>query len=146
MKGKTQSILLQVAFKQAAARGLDTAATKLLTSQFYVLLQELHTEIGIDADDGAARGGGGGNWGGGAKKPAFVNPTDAVSFTLADGASWVDFRPSKTSGTVKAGFPDFKSSDGKESAYIYNQDGTPIPATVAILAAADGMATLAAPM
>ena len=145
MKGKTQSILLQVAFKQAAARGEDVATTKLLTSQFYVLLQELHTEIGIDADDGAQSGGGGGG-GKFPKKPAFQPPTDALPFTLADGSSWIDYRAAKTSGSVKPKFPDFKSADGKESAYIYDQNGTPIPETVAIAAAADAMTALVAPM
>jgi len=147
MKGKTQSILLQVAFKEAAARGQDVAATKLLTSQFYVLLQELHTEIGINAEDGAQRGGGGGGGGGGfPSKPAFQAPADSIPFTLADGTTWIDYRPSKTSGSVKPKFPDFKTADGKESAYIYDQNGNPVANTVPIMAAADAIADLVAPM
>ena len=157
MNGKTQSILLQVGFKEAAAQlrdydGADdrTAAIKLLTSQYYVLLQELHTEIGIDADDGAfaPRGGGGprkvtsGGSGGGTWTP----PADAIPFTTSSGAAWIDYRPSKTSGSVKPKFPDFKSADGDQSAYIYDQQGNPLTETLALIAAADAMASLVAPM
>ena len=149
MNGKTQSILLQVAFKEAAKRGGDGANTKLLTSQFYVMLQELHSEMNIDADDGAyaPRGGGGSP-----RKPStsggggFTPPTSATPFTTSDGTKWLDYRQAKTNGDVKPKFPDFKTEDGKESAYIYDQQGTPVPATIEILAAADAMASLAAPM
>jgi hypothetical protein len=145
MNGKTKSILLQVAFKEAAARGEDVAATKLLTSQFYVLLQELHGEIGIDPDEGQARGGGGGGRNFPAK-PRMATPTSAIPFATADGTTWLDYRTAKINNEVKANFPDFKTSDGKTSVWAYDRDGTPVAEAAELTAAADSVAALTAPM
>jgi len=146
MHGKTKSIILQVAFKQAAARGEDVAATKLLTSQFYVLLQELHSEIGIDAEDQPARGGGGGGGGGFPSKPKMETPASAVPFTMADGSTWVDYRAAKANGEVVKGFPEFKTTDAKTSIWEYTQNGTPVPEAAPLIAAANAIAALIAPM
>jgi len=149
MRGKTQSIILQVAFKEAAARGLDVAATKLLTSQFYVLLQELHSEIGINADDGAPKGGGGGG-GGWPAKEKMATPESAVAFTTADGITWLDYRQAKARNEVVAKFPDFKtvdqSKENGQSVWAYTQNGAPVPEAAALIAAADAIIALAAPM
>ena len=147
MNGKTKSIILQVAFKEAAARGADVAATKLLTSQFYVLLQELHDELGINAEEGAPRGGGGGGGGGNfAAKPRMATPASARPFTMSDGGTWLDYRPAKSAGEVVPGFPDFKTTDGKTSVWEYTKDGTPVPEADDLAKAANAIAALAAPM
>ena len=141
MNGKTKSIILQVAFKEAAAQtGGDATACRALTSTFYTTLIELHESLGINPDEG-----GGKSWGGkksyetGAAKigGGFTPPADAVNFTHA-GAPWVDYSASKESGSVKPRFPDFKTADGKESVYIYDQNGTPTTEGEGLVASAGG--------
>lgn len=143
MQGKTQSIILQVAFKAAVQTGADIPAIKLLTSQYYVLLQELHDEIGINADDGAYTPKGGG--GGGSSfpsKPKMATPPSALPFTTSDGITWLDYRTAKSNSEVVPGFPDFKTTDGKTSVWEYTKDGTPVPEATALTAAANAMALL----
>ena len=145
MNGKTQSILLQVAFKQAADRGGDVAETKTLTSAFYGLLSDLHAELNINADDGAYTGG---NSGGGRSFPPRERkalPASVTQFTDADGVTWNDFRAAKTAGDVVAKHPEFKTTDSKKSVWEHAQDGSPNPEATALKAAADQMASLTAP-
>ncbi len=155
MYGKTKSIILQVAFKEAAA-GLDGSREisdiKLLTSQYYVLLQELHAEIGIDPDDEAPKPWANKSSGGGGftPKPKMETPASAVAFTTADGTVWLDYRAAKAKSEVVKGFPEFKTVDQTkgvgQSIWEYSQDGTPVPEAIELINAANAIATLTAPM
>ena len=139
MNGKTKSIILQVAFKQAAVGGLSIDQIKSTTNQLYTMLIELHTELGIEPDEGRASGGGGGGF---TPKPRMATPASAVAFTIADGSQWLDYRASKVDGSVKPKFPDFKTADGKESVYEFGLDGATNPAFAELAAASDKLASL----
>jgi hypothetical protein len=76
----------------------------------------------------------------------MARPASAVDFTASDGEGWIDYRAAKAAGEVKPKFPDFKTADGKGSVYIYDLDGQPTAEAVALVAAADAMASLTAPM
>ena len=70
MNGKTKSILLQVAFKEAVTSvntqgTYDNDAVEERTRDFYNTLIGLHDQLGIDAEDGRGSGGGGRRSGGG---------------------------------------------------------------------------------
>ncbi len=145
MYGKTQSILLQVAFKLAATRDIPVAEVKALTHEYYTLLIDLHTVNGIDADDQPKRGGGGGSGGGYASKPKMATPASAVSFTTADGSTWLDYRASKIDGSVKPKFPDFKTADGKESVYEFGLNGEVNPAFAELVTAVETFTSLTDP-
>ncbi len=121
MNGKTQSILLQVAFKRAASPEGSANAVRALTAEYYGILISLHEQFGINADEGAGRGhGGDGNY---TKTPRMATPTSAVPFTAENGTAWLDYRAAKVAGEVKPKFPDFKTVDGKDSVYEYGLDG-----------------------
>jgi hypothetical protein len=144
MNGKTRSIILQVAFKEAADLHLDTPeATKDTTRVFYNVLIDLHTELGIEPDEGAPRGGGGS--GGFTPKPRMATPTTAVAFALADGTPWLDYRACKIDGSVKPKFPDFKTSDGKTSVYEFGLDGATNPQFAELVAASEKVSSLVDP-
>jgi hypothetical protein len=146
MNGKTKSIILQVAFKEAAARGGSVSDTKDLTREFYDSLISLHTHLAIEPDDGAPRGGGGGGGGGGfTPKPRMATPPTAVAFALADGTPWLDYRACKVDGSVKPKFPDFKTSDGKASVYEFGLDGATNPQFAELVAASEKVSSLVNP-
>ncbi len=118
IKGRTRSILLQVAFKEAANG--DVKATELLTAQYYTMLLDLHDAMSIDPEDGGfTRGSGGGR----AKTSTFVKPT-AETF-IYEGVLVEDFRAAKAApgSTVNANYPDFKTADGSEISGITNDSG-----------------------
>ena len=119
IKGRTRSILLQVAFKEAASEGADVGTTKLLTAQYYTMLLDLHDELSIDPEEGGfTRGSGGGR-----AKSTFVKPV-AETF-IYEGVLVEDFRAAKAApgSTVNANYPDFKTADGTEIAGITNDKG-----------------------
>ncbi|KKL59860.1 hypothetical protein LCGC14_2211070, partial [marine sediment metagenome] len=136
----------QVAFKEAASdrRVLDILDLSKETAAHYQLLMDLHTSLGIEADESAPRGGGGGG-GGFTPKPRMATPASAIAFTIADGSQWLDYRASKVDGSVKPKFPDFKTADGKESVYEFGLDGAPTPQFAELAAAADGITALTDP-
>lgn len=139
MNGKTKSILLQVAMKLAvestSAQGLyDNESVKTRTKDFYAMLGGLHAELGIDADEGRGRGGNGG--GGSTRKPL---PESVTTFT-SEGVEWYDFRKAKDNKDVAAGHPEFKTTDFKESVWMYEKDGSPKPEAAVLVTAADGVA------
>lgn len=151
MNGKTKSIILQVAFKEAAADRRaqpDSLNLKAETAAHYQLLIDLHTELGIEADESAPhrsdpRASSGAAY---ASKPRTATPASAIPFTTSDGTTWLDYRPAKTASEVVPGFPDFKTTDGKTSVWEYTKDGTPVPEAEALASAAAAMASLTAPM
>ena len=143
MNGKTQSILLQVAFKRAASPEGTADAVRALTAEYYAVLVSLHEQLGINPDEGAGRGrGGDGNY---AKAPRMATPASAIAFTIADGSQWLDYRASKVDGSVKPKFPDFKTADGKESVYEFGLDGATNPAFAELAAASDKLTSLTDP-
>ena len=144
MNGKTQSILLQVAFKQgasfcAARPEFGLPEVEETTAQFYQTLLTLHNRFGIEPDDGA-----------GTKRsypPRSSSqssgpkplPSKATKFVL-DGTEWTDYRAAKTAGEVVPRHPDFKA--GQESVWQFLQDGSPNGVFTALAAAADVTAQL----
>ncbi len=123
IKGRTRSILLQVAFKEASSNddigATDVTATKLLTTQYYTMLLDLHDELNINPEDGGfTRGSGGGR-----APSTFVKP-EAETF-IYEGVLVEDFRVAKAApgSTVNANYPDFKTADGSEIAGITNEKG-----------------------
>jgi hypothetical protein len=130
MDDRTKSILLQVAFKEAA--GSDTLEeVENKTVQFFELLVALHEKLGINPE--TKSGGGGGRKTSG--KPAPVGESFIV-----DGEIYTDFRDAKSapnSGLNKK-YPDFKrESDGK-GFWLYSQEGEPNEEVKPLVAAADG--------
>jgi len=121
IKGRTRSILLQVAFKEAAAiQGEGVVDVKTLTANFYTMLLNLHDELGIDPEDGGFTRGGARS---AAKTSTFVKP-EAETF-IYNGVLVEDFRAAKAApgSTVNANYPDFKTADGSEIAGITNDSG-----------------------
>lgn len=151
MLGKTQSILLQVAFKEAVsslvAQGIFAEEeVSARTEAFFATLVKLHEKLGIDSDETGAKGGG--NWqrnsAPAARAPKAL-PEGVTVFTDSDGISWNDYRDAKRKGAVVSGFPEFKTTDNKTSVWIYKQDGSPDERAVALIAAADAMKSLVDP-
>ncbi|KKL78091.1 hypothetical protein LCGC14_2028290 [marine sediment metagenome] len=122
IKGRTRSILLQVAFKEAAEdrrAQQESLDIKKQTAGYYDMLIELHGELNIDPEDGGfTRGSGGGR-----APSTFVKP-DAETF-IYNGVLVEDFRVAKAApgSTVNANYPDFKTADGSEIAGITNDKG-----------------------
>jgi len=143
INGRSKSILLQVAFKEASSAD-SLAEIKLLTSQYYTMLLELHDELNIDPEDGAFKRGG--NSGGRSNQSTFTPP---VGETFIYNSVLVeDFRAAKAApgSSLKPNWPDFKTveqteiagvTNNKGAAWLYAQDGTPVEATAALVTAAD---------
>ncbi len=138
---KGKSILLQVAFKEAVPATLGTnKSVKDTTVEFFNILTELHDQFGISPD---TSGGGGG--GGGRKAPDL--PSTVTQFTDSEGQTWYDFREALAKGqVVKEGHPEFKSTDFKQSEWIYDKQGNEKENAIPLREAADNMKSLAAPM
>ena len=123
IKGRTRSILLQVAFKEAAEdrrAQQDSLDIAKQTAGYYQMLVDLHGELSIDPEDGGfTRGSGGGR----AKQSTFVKPI-AETF-IYEGVLVEDFRAAKAApgSTVNANYPDFKTADGSEISGITNDSG-----------------------
>lgn len=134
---RSKSILLQVAFKEAAQKTDDVDELKNKSIEFYTMLAELHEELGLSLEDdnrGRRR-----NQGGGKQRQL---PKGANIF-FVDGDKWVDFREAKTNNEVKAGFPDFKPFDDfRQGIWVVDQDGNPNDEAVKLVQAADGAAKL----
>ncbi len=145
INGRSRSILLQVAFKEAATSGADVSEVRTLTASFYNMLIDLHAELNIDPEDGAFKSKGGGNsgWNKGPSAPAPQGETFMFNGILVE-----DFRTAKAApgSTVKANYPDFKTATGDEiagitnpkgAAWLYLQDGSPNENVKELVTAAD---------
>jgi hypothetical protein len=119
IKGRSRSILLQVAFKESVREGEDTTATKLRTVELYTMLLDLHDELKIDPEDGGYTRGGGGS----PRASTFVKP-DSETF-IFEGVLVEDFRAAKSAAgsTLKPNYPDFKTADGSAIANVTNDQG-----------------------
>jgi hypothetical protein len=150
----SRSILLQVAFKEAASAILGTAGNLAeLTTEYFNTLVSLHEKFGIEIKDREyGKGGGGGgqrSFGGGFSSTGGTSkplPVGVIEFTDASGTAWVDYRPAKATGDVVAKHPDFKTADHKQSEWLFKQDGTENATAVTLATAADQMADLVAPL
>lgn len=143
---RSNSILLQVAFKEAATASLGTnASVKDLTREYYTTLVELHAELGIEITDDKPRRQGSFGSGGGASAPKPL-PANVTPFTDSASVGWNDFRAAKASESVSPKHPDFKSQDNKQSVWLFSQDGGENPEAITLAQAADAMASLAATM
>jgi hypothetical protein len=73
-----------------------------------------------------------------------------MQFTDADGIQWYDWRAAKANGNVGTKHPDFKTGNQSkyvgQSIWIFCQDGDNNPEATPLIAAADQMAALTAPM
>jgi hypothetical protein len=120
IKGRSRSILLQVAFKEAASLTGTVEATKPLTRGFYEMLIELHEELNIDPEDGGFSRGGGTSR---SKTSTFVKPTGETF--VYEGVLVEDFRAAKAApgSTLKPNYPDFKTADGTAISGITNDQG-----------------------
>ena len=136
---RSKSILLQVAFKEAAADRRaqpDSLDVEKQTAGYYQLLLSLHDELGIAITDGPARSSsGGGSYPRKSNSGGSTITDEGVGFML-DGTIWRDFRTAKVEGRVKAGFPDFKSVDN-ESIWMIDREGNAVPEAAALVVAAD---------
>lgn len=142
---KTRSILLQVAFKEAATASLGTDNTvEALTLEYFNVLIKLHKDLGISLEQGSG-GGGGGNY---APRPAKALPEAANSFTDSEGTQWIDYRGAKAADQAIPTHPDFKSvgTTPIRSVWLYKKDGSENAEAITLAAAADQMAALTAPM
>lgn len=101
---RTQSILLQVAFKAAVERADEIGEIKDLTTAFYNVLVELHDELGVTNNTEA---------------PAI----EGVHAFTYEGATWFDFRDAKEKGNVKDRHPDFKTADNSRSVWLRTRSG-----------------------
>ena len=143
INGRSRSILLQVAFKEAARTGGDIAAIRILTAALYNMLIELHGELEINPDDGfSSRGGSGG------RRTTPTTPTPVGETFVYAGTLVEDFRAAKAApgSTVKPNFPDFKTVNGepiegvttpKGAAWLYTQSGEAVEEVAVLVAAAD---------
>lgn len=140
MNGKSKSILLQVAFKEASS---GTPIDIDVVEANYTTLLALHEKFGIDADDAPSRSYGGGS----AKKEAPAGVTFMFENNIFE-----DFRTLKSDGTLKPSFPDFRTVSGTEvagltndrgSVWIIDRDGSAKAEVAALVAAADAAAVLA---
>lgn len=150
MNGKTKSILLQVAFKEAVTsvntQGLyANGEVKQRTLDFYKMLIDMHDELNIDAEDGRAKGGTGG---GARRAPAKPTPDEVTTFIDNDGELWEDYRAAKAAGVVKQGHPDFKAVNLRDnrnqrlSVWMYSSEGNPNTEAAPLVTAADGVSPL----
>jgi len=146
IKGRSKSILLQVAFKEAAKGNDATTINEVLelTRLYYSGLLSLHEELGIDPSDGEFTRGGGG--GGARKASTFVKPQGETF--IYNTVMVEDFRAAKAApgSTLKPNYPDFKTVDESEiagvtnakgAAWLRGQDGAINDALSDLVAAAD---------
>ena len=142
---KTRSILLQVAFKEAATASLGTeASVEQLTEDYYNILLNLHDKFNLSVDD-EGRGRSGGYNSGPRQSTAKPTPASVVTFTDANGTTWNDFRAAKVAEEVVAKHPDFKTTDNQTSVWAFKKDGSENEQAIELAAAADAMSDLAAP-
>lgn len=148
INGRLRSIILQVAFKQAAidetiSGEVDTI--KLRTVEFYTMLLDLHDELNIDPEDGAFKST---RLGGGGPTTSTSPPVQGETF-IFDSVLVEDFRAAKAvvGSTVKPNYPDFKTVNGQPiegvtnprgAAWLHTQDGAANEAVGELVEAADG--------
>jgi hypothetical protein len=123
---------MQVAYKGAIELG--EATLEGVQAQFDLLITA-HEKNNISLEEAPK---GGGNYGRPAPRPA--GPVKEISGTLffaENGDKWFDFRDAKAANKEKPNFPDFKSEDMKTSVWLYDQEGSPNEAAVALLKAAE---------
>lgn len=143
---RTNSILLQVAFKEAVsattAQGLfDIPSVEERTQGFYESLLALHSNNGISLEDDKPRRSGGG----GSRQPKPL-PANATQFADSEGTLWVDYRVLKSEGQISPKHPDFKTRDNKKSVWLFDQEGQPNAEAQTLAEAADQMKNLASPL
>jgi hypothetical protein len=147
MNGKTKSILLQVALKEASA-SLSVQGIFAMqeledrTIQIYESLISMHNKLGIEPDEGGARGGN--NNRGFIPRAANTNAAttakeeQGVGFFSEDNEVWRDYRTAITEGRVPEKHPAFKGPNGnKDSVWETNLDGDPDPRFGPLQVAAD---------
>lgn len=137
---RNKSILLQVAFKEAASSPAteSVADVEALTIQYYETLIALHDSLNISLQDTTRpRGGGGGQR---EQRGPSGTTLEGQAFEV-DGVTWRDFRAAKIEGRVKSNFPDFKSASG-ESVWLYDKQGNVNAEAKALMVAADLVAAL----
>ena len=138
---RSKSILLQVAFKEAVGATLGTDDSIAETTQsFYDMLIDLHESNGISIEDS------GNSFRGNRSSKSKPLPEGVTQFTDANGQTWNDFRKAKAEGNVSAGHPDFKTTDYKQSEWLFTQEGTANEKAAELAAAADKLASLGSPM
>ena len=131
MKGKSKSILLQVAFKGAIEVGKPTEEQ---TVSFYEMLVALHERLGIDADEGAAPARSGFT-----KRTGTTNSQPIGETFILDGELYTDFRAAKAApgSALKANYPDFKRESDNQGFWLYTRDGEPNEEVAPLVAASD---------
>ncbi len=134
---RSRSILLQVAFKAAVDVSEDIDVVRTTTSNYFTLLESLHSDFGISLEQQRSSGGGGFQ-----KRESKPLPEGASLFNY-EGNQWIDYRGPKDSGIAKSGHPDFKTLDNQTSIWMIDRDGNPSTEAEGLVLAADGAATLA---
>lgn len=127
LSDRTKSILLQVAFKEAAEKGDTVDAVESLTGDYFNILVGMHDKLGLSPDDAG-------------NKPARSNSrpargpaparepsvTDDAPRTTIGGVEYFDYRGLKELGAIEnPKFPDFKTVDKKKSFWLTTADGEP---------------------
>lgn len=115
---RNKSILLQVAFKEAAALGkTDLDKVEQLTGDFYNVLIGLHDKLGLSLEDDAPR-----RSSRPTNRPAPVTSEDVPTVITADGGLFYDYRNSERKAKNPK-FPDFKSVDNTKSIWLTDKEG-----------------------
>jgi len=135
-----RSILLQVAFKEAANNAATIDEVENLTGDYFNVLIGMHDKLGIEIKDRDF-----GRSNSAAARPVRSNGGTAASsesaavptVTIA-GEQWQDFRNAKANGKVNERYPDFKKVDGKGSEWLVDKDGV-TPTAFAKLVAKEGV-------
>ena len=115
---RTQSILLQVAYKGVVQYGFQEAADfKSAILRDYNVLVDLHKELGLSLEDAPKK-----SWGGDTAPAKKVVDAPVTTF---GGVDYYDYRGQKELGLIEnPKHPDFKPVDtSKKSEWILKSDG-----------------------
>lgn len=136
MNGKTKSIILQVAFKEAATPDGDITAIAARTAEFYDMLLALHTSLGIEPDEAPVRRNRTRTTGTGTGSNVGSTIPDGETFII-EGVLYTDFREGKAAPGVNPNFPDFKRESDNQGFWMYDRDGSPNEDVKELVTAAD---------
>jgi hypothetical protein len=120
---RTKSILLQVAFKEAAEKSETTDEVESLTGDYYNILVGMHDKLGLSPDTETNKSRGSSR----TKAPDRERSvTDDAPRITVDGVEYFDYRGLKELGAIEnPKHPDFKTVDKKKSFWLTTQDGEP---------------------